>query len=462
MNTISRFNRREMLTRCSTGFGSLALAGIHSQVNAAITKEPHFTPRAKHVIFCFMAGGVSHIDSFDPKPRLNREHGKPMPMKIERTQFNKNGDIFGSPFSFTNHGESGIPVSSLFPHIAKHVDDMAVIRSMTSPVNEHASGAYFFHTGFPNLGHPSAGAWASYGLGTMNDTLPAFVVLQKKGTEELIGGLGVFGNGYLPAHHQASVLNPDEQEVVRNLKSLESLQNQRQRLDFVRSFDNQFLGANGNDTEVEAAIQNYETAFRMQTAVPELCDLSGESQATKRLYGLDHPEENTRNYGKQCLLARRLVERGVRFIELSCMGDLWDHHGNLKGGHESMSLQVDQPIGGLLSDLKSRGLLDETLVIFASEFGRTPFSQGTDGRDHNPFGFSIWMAGGGIKGGTIHGTTDEYGYHVVEDRCTVYDVWATALHLLGIDHEQLTFRHGGRDLRLTDVHGNVLRPIVVG
>lgn len=460
MNNFPSITRRDMLNRCSTGFGAVALAGLQSRVDAATSPALHFPPRAKHVIFCFMAGGVSHIDSFDPKPRLNREHGKPMPMKIERTQFNKNGDIFGSPFPFTRHGESGIPVSSLFPHIARHVDDMAVIRSMTSPVNEHASGAYFFHTGFPNLGHPSAGAWASYGLGSSNDTLPAFVVLQKKGTEELIGGLGVFGNGYLPAQHQASVLNPDEQEVVRNLKSLEALENQRQRLDFVRSFDNKFLAENGHDSEVEAAIRSYETAFRMQTAVPELCDLSSETQATKRLYGLDHPKENTRNYGRQCLLARRLVERGVRFIEISCMGDLWDHHGNLKGGHESMSLQVDQPIGGLLTDLKSRGLLDETLVIFASEFGRTPFSQGTDGRDHNPFGFSIWMAGGGIKGGTVHGKTDEYGYHVVEDRSTVYDVWATAFYLLGIDHEQLTFRHGGRDLRLTDVHGNVLRQVV--
>ena len=340
-------------------------------------------------------------------------------------------------FSFTNHGESGIPVSSLFPHIAKHVDDMAVVRSMTSPVNEHASGAYFFHTGFPNLGHPSAGAWASYGLGSMNDTLPAFVVLQKRGTEELIGGLGVYGNGYLPAQHQASVLNPDSDEVVRNLKSLESLQNQRQRLDFVRSFDHQFLGANGNDSEVEAAIRNYETAFRMQTAVPELCDLSGESQATKRLYGLDHPKENTRNYGRQCLLARRLVERGVRFIELSCMGELWDHHGNLKGGHESMSMQVDQPIGGLLSDLKSRGLLDETLVIFASEFGRTPFSQGSDGRDHHPYGFSVWMAGGGLKGGVVHGATDEIGFHAVENPHYVTDVHATILRQLGLDSRRM-------------------------
>jgi len=459
MNVHHQLSRREMLSRCSTGFGALALAGLGGSTSAS-TKQPHFQPRAKHVIFCYMAGGVSQLDSFDPKPRLLREHGKPMPVKIERTQFNKNGNIFGSPFSFRRYGESGIPVSSLFPHIARHVDDLAVIRSMTSPVNEHATGAYFFHTGFPTLGHPSAGAWASYGLGSMNETLPAFVVLQKAGTEELIGGLGVFGNGYLPAQHQASVFNPDEEEVVRNLNRLESLQNQRHRLDFVGQFDRQFLQASGGDANIEAAIQNYETAFRMQTAVPELCDLSGETPSTKRLYGLEHPNQHTRDYGRQCLLARRLVERGVRFIELSCMGDLWDQHANLVGGHKSMAMQVDQPIAGLISDLKSRGLLDETLVIFASEFGRTPFSQGTDGRDHNPFGFSIWMAGGGIKGGSIHGATDEYGYHVVEDRCTVYDVWATTLHLLGMDHERLTFRYGGRDLRLTDVHGDVIHPVI--
>ncbi|MCH7918742.1 MAG: DUF1501 domain-containing protein [Planctomycetes bacterium] len=461
-------SRRDMLGLCSTGFGALALAGLTGPAGAA-ARPPHFRPRAKHVIFCYMSGGVSHVDTFDPKPRLQREHGKPMPMKIERTQFNQNGNIFGSPYAFKQYGESGIPVSSLFPHVATCVDDLAVIRSMTSTANEHAQGNYFFHTGFTFMGHPSAGAWVNYGLGSENDNLPGFVILQSGPANVPHGGVGLYGNGYLPAHHQGSILQSDKTNAVRNIQSLEAPQNQRRRLDFVNQLDRGFVQTIGGDADVEAAIENYETAFRMQAAVPELCDISGESEATKRLYGLDHPHAMTRHYARQCLLARRLVERGVRFVELSCLpqneGDgqaanPWDQHGNLEEGHTNMALQVDQPIAGLIKDLKRRGLLDETLVIWAGEFGRTPFSQGSNGRDHNPYGFSIWLAGGGIRGGTVYGATDEYGYHVVENKCTVYDLWATVLHQLGVDHEQLTFRHGGRDLRLTDVHGHVLRDII--
>jgi len=460
-------NRRQMLSKSSTGFGLLALQGLIGQ--SQVIASPHYTPRAKSVIFCYMSGGVSHVDTFDPKPKLQEMAGKPMPVKVERTQFNNNGNIFPSPFEFQKHGESGIPVSSIFPRTAKMVDEMAVIRSMTSKVNEHAQGNYAIHTGFPFMGHPSAGAWVSYGLGNLNQNLPGFVVLHSGGSVPPHGGVGLYGSGYLPANSQGSVLQVDRNEPIQNIRPRESLSTQRKRLNFQNSFDREFLKESGHNSQVEAAIRNHEIAYKMQAAVPELCDLKGETDATKRLYGVDSPDDQTAAYARQCLLARRLVERGVRFVELSCLTEKigaggaanpWDQHGALEKGHAAMAHQVDQPIAGLLQDLKVRGMLDETLVIWAGEFGRTPFSQGSNGRDHNPFGFSIWMAGGGIKGGTIYGETDEFGYHVTENKCDFYDLWATVLHQLGLDHENLTYRHGGRDLRLTDVHGRVLHPIL--
>ena len=460
-------NRRQMLSKSSTGFGLLALQGLIGQ--SQVLASPHYTPRAKSVIFCYMSGGVSHVDTFDPKPKLQEMAGKPMPVKVERTQFNNNGNIFPSPFEFQKHGESGIPVSSIFPRTAKMVDEMAVIRSMTSKVNEHAQGNYAIHTGFPFMGHPSAGAWVSYGLGNLNQNLPGFVVLHSGGSVPPHGGVGLYGSGYLPANSQGSLLQVDRNEPIQNIRPRESLSAQRKRLNFQNSFDREFLKESGHNSQVEAAIRNHEIAYKMQAAVPELCDLKGETDATKRLYGLDSPDDQTAAYARQCLLARRLVERGVRFVELSCLTEKigaggaanpWDQHGALEKGHAAMAHQVDQPIAGLLQDLKVRGMLDETLVIWAGEFGRTPFSQGSNGRDHNPFGFSIWMAGGGIQGGTIYGETDEFGYHVTENKCDFYDLWATVLHQLGLDHENLTYRHGGRDLRLTDVHGRVLHPIL--
>lgn len=460
-------NRRQMLSKSSTGFGLLALQGLIGQ--SQVIASPHYTPRAKSVIFCYMSGGVSHVDTFDPKPKLQEMAGNPMPVKVERTQFNNNGNIFPSPFEFQKHGESGIPVSSIFPRTAKMVDEMAVIRSMTSKVNEHAQGNYAIHTGFPFMGHPSAGAWVSYGLGNLNQNLPGFVVLHSGGSVPPHGGVGLYGSGYLPANSQGSLLQVDRNEPIQNIRPRESLSAQRKRLNFQNSFDREFLKESGHNSQVEAAIRNHEIAYKMQAAVPELCDLKGETDATKRLYGVDSPDDQTAAYARQCLLARRLVERGVRFVELSCLTEKigaggaanpWDQHGALEKGHAAMAHQVDQPIAGLLQDLKVRGMLDETLVIWAGEFGRTPFSQGSNGRDHNPFGFSIWMAGGGIKGGTIYGETDEFGYHVTENKCDFYDLWATVLHQLGLDHENLTYRHGGRDLRLTDVHGRVLHPIL--
>ena len=463
----SLLSRRKMLTTCSSGFGMLALQGLLGQNQLAA--KPHFVPKAKSVIFCYMSGGVSHLDTFDPKPTLEKFGGQPMPVKVERTQFNNNGNVFPSPFKFKRYGQSGIPVSSIFPRTAEMIDEIAVIRSMTSKVNEHAQGNYAIHTGFPFMGHPTAGAWVNYGLGNLNQNLPGFVVLHSGGSIPPHGGVGLYGSGYLPANNQGSILQVDKNEPIINITPRESIFSQRKRLDFHKSFDQRFLQEVGYNQQVEAAIQNHEVAYKMQAAVPELCEIQGETDATKKLYGLDSSDIQKASYAKQCLLARRLVERGVRFVELSCLTEKlgaggaanpWDQHGVLEKGHSAMAHQVDQPIAGLLQDLKVRGLLEETLVIWAGEFGRTPFSQGSDGRDHNPYGFSIWMAGGGIKGGTVYGSTDEFGYHVNENKCDFYDLWATVLHLLGLNHENLTYRHGGRDLRLTDVHGRVLNPIL--
>lgn len=455
--------RREMLARTSTGFGGLALTSLLAEEAAAAS--PAKGGKAKNVIFLYMSGGVSHVDSFDPKPRLRELHGQPMPVKVERTQFNNNGKIFGSPFEFQPSGQSGLEISTMFPEIRKWcADDLAVVRSMTSSVNEHAQGNYAFHTGFPFMGHPSAGAWVSYGLGSANRNLPSFVVLQSGKAVPPHGGVGIYSNGFLPGHHQASIIKADDAEPIPHILAQEHRRLQRQRLDFIRSLDEGFSDRSGRDEKVEAAVRNYETASLMQTAVPEVTDLSGESEATREMYGLNSSDGNLAHYARQALLARRLVEKGVRFVELSCLtagigaggaANPWDQHGAIEKGHGAMARQVDQPIAALLRDLKQRGLLDETIVIWAGEFGRTPFSQGSDGRDHNPYGFSLWVAGGGFKGGRAYGATDELGYHAVEKATTVYDLWATVLHQLGLDHEKLTYLYAGRNVRLTDVHGEV-------
>ncbi|MFM8251016.1 MAG: DUF1501 domain-containing protein [Planctomycetota bacterium] len=473
-------SRRSMLARSSIGFGLTALAGLvpgsssaadSGTASGAASGTASATRagigRAKSVIFCFMSGGVSAVDTFDPKPRLKLDHGKPMPVPVKPTMFNANGNIMASPWEFQQYGECGLPVSELFPRIASCADDLAVVRSLTSIANEHAQGNYFLHTGFSLAGYPSAGAWVNYGLGSENENLPGYVVLASGGAP--LGGIGIYGKGFLPAVHQASLLDPSQPEPLTNITAREPAERQRRRLRFVEQLDRRHWSGPELPPAVESAIRNYETAFRMQTAVPSLIDLTGETAATRQLYGLDSPNKETAAYGQQCLLARRLVERGVRFVELTCLprpaelgqiGNPWDQHGGLKTGHAEMAQQVDQPIAGLLRDLKQRGLLEETLIVWAGEFGRTPFAQGSDGRDHNPFGFSVWLAGGGIRGGTVYGATDEHGYHAVEGRATVYDLWATVLHLLGIDHEALTYRFGGRDFRLTDVHGQVLSAIV--
>ena len=464
-------SRREMLGICKSGFGSLAflsLFGSMPQSKAGEFKrlmQPirHHIPKVKHVIFLYMDGGVSQVDSFDPKPRLDQENGEDpnKKFKVDDTQFGNVGKILKSPWKFRQYGECGMPVSELFPHIGSCADDIALIRSMVSDFPEHTNANYFLHTGSGIQGRPSMGAWVTYGLGSENQNLPGYVVLD--GGLVPPGGLDNFNSGFLPASYQASILKASASPLANIQPQEESQALQDQKLALISRMDKSLIGNLGHADAVESAISNYELAYRMQSSVPELTEFSRESKETQKLYGLMSDDPYTRNYGAQCLLARRLVERGVRFIELTCpkvKADRWDQHSGLKDGHERNAHAVDQPIAGLIKDLKRRGLLDETLVVWTGEFGRTPFAQGTDGRDHNPSAFSMWMAGGGIKGGTIYGHTDDYGYRVVENKTTIHDIHATMLHLLGVDHERLTFHFGGRDVRLTDVHGHIIEGIL--
>ena len=460
-------SRRDMLARCANGFGAVALAALLGEESRGadlsgrreadpMTPRPsHHRARAKSVIFLFMDGGPSQVDTFDPKPRLDREHGRAIKAKVEPTQFNDVGKVLKSPWKFRNRGESGIPVSDLFPHIGAHVDEMAIVRSMVSNFSEHTAANYFMHTGNGLQGKPSHGAWVTYGLGSECRDLPGFVVLN--GGLIPPGGVDCFGSGFLPASYQGSIFKA-EGAPVANIKPLEpSSDAQARKLALMRKLDRDVLDRVGHHAQLEASIANHDLAFKMQAAVPGLMDLAGETPATKKLYGIDDENVATRIFARECLVARRLVERGVRFVELLCPNV---GHDNLKAGHEKNAQAVDRPIAGLLADLKARGMLDETLVIWGGEFGRTPMAQGSDGRDHNPFGFTMWLAGGGIKGGTIHGATDDYGYHAVEDKVEVHDLHATMLHLLGMDHKKLTYRFGGRDMRLTDVHGEVITSLL--
>ena len=461
-----------MLSRAALGFGAVAFSHLTEKVAAGQADsshqrhplapvQTHFDPSATSVIFLYMDGGVSQVDTFDPKPKLTEFNGRPFPTKIEPTQFNNNGNTLSSPWDFTQHGESGIPVSSLFPHVAQHVDKLAVIRSATSEFPEHTNANYFLHSGHGQQGRPSMGAWFGYGLGSECRDLPHFVVLN--GGLIPPGGLDNFGSGFLPASYQGSVFASNDPPVadIQRREPLPELQ--RNKLDLIHRLDRLNLSRFDNDSRVESAIQNYELAARMQVAVPDLMNLSEETEATQEAYGLDSDFTNTATFGRQCLIARRLVERGVRFIELTCPGgngDRWDQHNGLVDGHSKNALSVDQPIAALLEDLDQRGLLKRTLVVWAGEFGRTPFAQGKDGRDHNPFAFSIWMAGGGIRGGCTYGTTDDFGYKVVENKVEIHDLHATMFHLLGMDHTRVTYRFSGRDMRLTDVHGTVLHDIL--
>lgn len=436
-----------------------------SRDRRGILDRPHHRAKAKQIIFLYMDGGPSQMDSFDPKPALEKYHGKPFPASMEPTQFDNVGSTLASPWKFHQYGESGLWISDLFPHIAQQADELCVVRTMTSQFSEHTSANYFLHTGLGIVGRPSLGAWMVYGLGSEAEELPGFVVINGGLTPP--GGLDNFASGFLPATYQGSIFSPDG-DAVANLHSADrgpssGPERIAAKRALLRRLDEDFLSQSGGAGAVESAIKNYELAYRMQQSVPEASDLEAETAATRRMYGVDHANKPTAIFARECLLARRLVERGVRFIELTCPSvsqDRWDQHSNLKEGHEENALAVDQPIAALLADLRRRGLLEETLVVWAGEFGRTPFAQGSNGRDHNPFAFSIWMAGGGVRGGSVYGETDEFGYKVVERPVEMHDFHATLLHLLGIDHERLTFRFGGRDHRLTDVHGHVLHDVI--
>ena len=455
-----------MLQQCAGGFGAVALQAMMAGSESAASQAGHgvhFPATARRVIFLYMDGGPSQVDTFDPKPLLNKYDGED-PGKlfdVEPTQFNNNGKVFGSPWKFAQYGQSGLPVSELFPHIATHVDEMAMIRSVVSEFPEHTFANYFLHTGSGFQGRPSMGAWVNYGLGSECENLPGFVVVN--GGLIPPGGVDCFGSGFLPASYQGSIFKPRGSAVANISRTEPTAKRQRAKLDLVHDLDQQTLAHIGTHDSLESAIENYELAYEMQMAVPDLMSVGREPAYLRRQYGMEASYEPTRIYAAQCLLARRLVERGVRFVELTCPNvghDRWDQHSNLRKGHENNARAVDQPIAALLSDLRQRGLLDETLVVWAGEFGRTPFAQGRDGRDHNPFGFTVWMAGGGIRGGTVYGATDDWGYKAIENRVEMHDLHATMLHLMGVDHTRSTFRFGGRDMRLTDVKGHVIDEVI--
>ncbi len=454
-------SRRQLLASSANGFGLVALSALLGERTSASAAAPHFRPRAKHVIFCFMDGGVSHVDTFDPKPALVRLDGKEAG-KIDNPTANANRKWLQSPWKFHRRGRSGIPISELFLHLATVADELAVLRSMKADLPLHSTGVLRLHTGVNNAGRPSLGSWVSYGLGNENRNLPGFVVLSFGVVP--CGGLETFGNGFLPASHQATRFHADGKPIDNLVPADRDRRVQRAKLDLLRRQDEAFSRSLGGDEAIESAIRNHEMAYRMQSLVPDILDLARESAETQRLYGLDSKVPSQRLYGIQCLRARRLIESGVRFVEITCppgaSNGTWDQHGNLKKGHEKNALDTDQAIAGLIKDLKRRGLLETTLIVWAGEFGRTPHATGRDGRDHHPEGFSVWLAGGGIRGGTVHGATDEMGMHAVENVCDFHDLHATILHLLGLDHEKLTYRFGGRDFRLTDVQGHVVKAIL--
>lgn len=464
----NQVTRRQMLRNSSVGFGALALDMLMAQECAAETEGPlaprntHFAAKARSIIFLYMDGGVSQVDSFDPKPRLNKEHGKPFSPKMEPTQFNNIGTVYRSHWGFKKYGQCGMDVSGLFPHIATCADDLALVRSMTAPFSEHNTANFFLHTGFGVQGRPSMGAWTTYGLGSECRDLPGYVVLN--GGLIPSGGMDNFNSGFLPAAYQGSIFKAGNKPLANIRRREASAGLQRSKIELMKKLDSGGLENIGRVDKLESAIANYEMAFRMQAAVPELVDIKGEGKKIRELYGLESSYGPTRSYGLQCLIARRMVEKGVRFIELTCPrisgNDRWDAHGNIRKNHGDNARAVDQPIAGLIKDLKQRGMLDSTLVVFTGEFGRTPFAQGSNGRDHSPFGFSLFLCGGGVRGGAIYGATDDYGYRAVENKCELHDLHATMLHLAGMDHKRLTYRFSGRDMRLTDVHGNVLHDIV--
>jgi hypothetical protein len=457
--------RRQMLKSAGAGFGYLALAGLAAE--AAVAEQPkdplaprpgHHPARAKRIIFLFMHGGPSQVDTFDYKPRLQRDDGKELPFApAPGTTVSRK--LMASPWKFRRHGESGAWVSELFPKVAQHVDDLCFLHGMHTEGQSHGQAVLQLHTGAQILTRPSLGAWVVYGLGTENQSLPGFVTICPTRGH---GGVQNYGNAFLPPAYQGTTIgnagSPTSSAQIRHIANqrLTSGQ-QRRQLDFLQEMNRAHGARVGGDDRIEGIIESYELAFRMQAAAPRLTDLHDESRATLDLYGVN--EKPTADFGRQCLLARRFAEAGVRFIQVS-HSFKWDQHSNLKAGHAKNAGQVDRPIAGLLTDLKARGLLEDTLVLWGGEFGRTPVTQGKDGRDHNPQGFTMWLAGGGVQGGLTYGATDEFGYYAVRDKVHMHDLHATLLWLMGLDHEKLTYRYAGRDFRLTDVYGRVVREIL--
>ena len=457
-----------MLKASALGFGHLAFADLLNKVPAAAPTNPlaarqtHFPARAKRIIFLFMKGGPSHVDTFDRKPKLDRDDGKELPFDKPRVTFAETGKLLRSPWKFKHFGQSGIEVSNLFPHVAKHVDDLCILNSVHGTNPAHGGACLKLHTGSDNFIRPSMGSWVTYGLGTENENLPGFITICPTLAH---GGVRNFGSAFLPAQYSATSMGVASQEAklarVKFAKNeVTSKDLQRLQLDLLSKFNHEHLDISGAHSDLESRILSFELAFRMQHEIPQIENLAEESKKTRSLYGLD--QAVTEDFGRQCLLARRFIERGVRFIQVTHSNTKvqWDQHGDLLNGHNANALEVDLPIAGLLTDLKQRGLLEDTLVLWGGEFGRTPVAQGTDGRDHNPEGFTMWLAGGGVKGGFRYGATDEYGYYAVENKMHIHDLHATILHLLGIDHEQLTYRYAGRDFRLTDVSGRVAQAIL--
>ena len=457
--------RRHLLHSASAGFGSLALSGLLGleQARAAAdplaVRAPHFPARAKRVIFLFMHGGPSQVDTFDYKPLLKRDHGKPLPFARPKVVSSETFNLLQSPWAFKQYGQSGAWVSSLFPELSKCVDDICFVKSMYGSNSRHGGALLELHTGSDTFIRPAMGSWITYGLGTENSNMPGFLTICPTQSH---GGANNFGSAFLPAPYAGTAIGsvgiPARDARIPFISNTETPRPiQRKEIDYSQKLNRQQLALTGPDRALEGRIESFELAFRMQAEAPELQDLGHESEATKKLYGLDNPI--TEDFGRQCLMARRFSEKGVRFVQVSHTYK-WDQHERLKRDHAQNAAEVDVPIAGLLRDLKSRGLLEDTLVLWGGEFGRTPTAQGSDGRDHNPEAFTMWMAGGGVKPGLSYGATDDYGYYSVENKVHFHDLHATILHLLGLDHLKLTYRYAGRDFRLTDVHGHVVKGIL--
>ncbi len=474
MSTDFALQQRRMLLKTSAvGFGHLALTAMLGQEaiadqkqiasnNPLAPKQPHFPPRAKRIVFLFMKGGPSHVDTFDPKPMLSKHDGTPPPFDLPKITFAKQGNLLKSPWKFHQRGQSGLPVSELFPHVAKHIDDLCILRSVHGTNPAHGGALLKIHTGSDQFVRPSMGSWITYGLGTENQNLPAFITICPTLAH---GGVNNWGTAFLPAYCQGTPIGNASiaaaQAKVKHIRNDRiDPQLQRRQLDLIASMNRDHLKNAGASQALEGRLNSFELAYRMQSSMPEVQDISQETSATQAMYGID--DAVTEDFGRQCLMARRFLERGVRYVQVTHSDSevQWDQHGNLYQGHTKNATEVDKPIAGFLEDLKTRGLLEDTLVLWGGEFGRTPTSQGTNGRDHNPHGFTMWMAGAGVKGGYAYGATDDFGYYAIENKMHVNDLHATILHILGIDHERLTYRYASRDFRLTDLAGRVAKDIL--